>query len=82
MDNKLKPCPFCGGHSKLKHISFCQYSVECLECNATTDRYGSVENACIVWNRRHVPAAREAVAEAADESRRRAEADTFGEAVP
>lgn len=52
MNEKLKPCPFCGGQAVLVDISY-PYWVSCSMCNArinskTEDRDGAIR----AWNSR------------------------------
>lgn len=52
MDNKLKPCPFCGS----VHLSVLDYEsryrVECNFCKARTGIWDSEADAVDEWNRR------------------------------
>lgn len=53
MSEELKPCPFCGGESKLiqeQDFSSC-YAVSCKSCGAST-LWQIKENAIFAWNRR------------------------------
>lgn len=50
MDNKLKPCPFCGGEARL--IGHSPYSITCCKCRATTVICDTPEKAINEWNRR------------------------------
>lgn len=44
-DNELKPCPFCGGEAKFRHIGKGTYKnelgvlVRCKSCGASTEIY-------------------------------------------
>lgn len=53
MENKLKPCPFCGSEAGLhKHERF---GIECLECGAGFAAvFKSAEEAIVAWNTRAV----------------------------
>ncbi len=50
MENKLKPCPFCGG--KARHFECLEYVVKCLDCDAEGPIRETVEAAIEAWNRR------------------------------
>lgn len=61
MNEKLKPCPFCGGEAVLhkaeresflmgKTISLDQIS--CASCGVNTSVFGNEEDAIKAWNRR------------------------------
>ena len=53
-DEKLLPCPFCGGEGSLEYIH-CYFWVECSACCATADG-GSCETAATkYWNTRVQP---------------------------
>lgn len=60
MNEKLKPCPFCGGKAHLDkdrwgYYQEIYYKVECanlLNCGAETQRYRAKSDAIKVWNRR------------------------------
>ena len=45
----VKPCPFCGGDSR---VSLCKEMVQCDNCNTTTDVYDTKKEAVEAWNRR------------------------------
>ena len=54
-EQKLKPCPFCGGEAKLKIIPKYYgdiYWVKCEECNAETPSDFEKDEAIEAWNRR------------------------------
>ena len=65
MNNTLLPCPFCGGEARIKsrYIGYGSvglgahdwYSVECKECRAKGDEYGTELQAIAAWNRRTQP---------------------------
>lgn len=56
MNDKLKPCPFCGGKAKLFEDKDYQiYSVTCTECDAGTNAYGIEQDAIDAWNGRIEP---------------------------
>ena len=62
-DQKLKPCPFCGGEA-LKCVSFIapnMHWVLCKNCHAAPDVHATEAKAIAAWNTRHTPD-REAVA--------------------
>ena len=55
---ELKPCPFCGGEAKVYEtnmgIDFCSswWNVECNDCEAMMEGFGSEKIAIRVWNTR------------------------------
>lgn len=56
MDNKLKPCPFCGGEAILaENANSEELLVECCNCYAHTGLYCSEQEAIDAWNRRVSP---------------------------
>lgn len=56
MNDKLNPCPFCGGEAKFFEDKDYQiYSVTCTECDAGTNAYGIEQDAIDAWNRRAEP---------------------------
>lgn len=56
MKEKLKHCPFCGGHVKLFYEEQQNYNVYCCGCNKTTSFHimgaSSWEIAIKIWNTR------------------------------
>ena len=58
MNDKLKPCPFCGGNAELyswtadntEHYRY--YRVGCKKCYAGTLTYSNMDIAIISWNKR------------------------------
>lgn len=55
MDNKLKPCPFCGGMN-LYYAEGRFYAVECVDCGGkVVGAYRTEEEAVEAWNRRVQP---------------------------
>ena len=56
MQNKLKPCPFCGGKAyKKRNWDFDGndiYGIHCENCNAQTEYRCSEQEAIEAWNRR------------------------------
>lgn len=64
MDDRLKPCPFCGGEAEVNVIDYDEtdldmdstWWVQCRECGALTDEYSGgdeAEAAAIkAWNKR------------------------------
>lgn len=56
MDNKLKPCPFCGGEAILaENTNSEELLVECCNCYAHTGLYCSEQEAIDAWNNRVQP---------------------------
>ena len=51
MTEKLKLCPFCGGHAVMYKEGY-GYLVACNVCGNRTILYNDVKNAVKVWNRR------------------------------
>ena len=60
MDNKLKPCPFCGGEAEMfdhfriaKCKTYRYFRVGCKECDLRFPKFAATkENAIKAWNRR------------------------------
>lgn len=56
MENKLKPCPFCGGKAKARENFIGQWYVSCNDCNTIvwteSDDYKSKNEAIKAWSRR------------------------------
>lgn len=56
MEDRLKPCPFCGGEAGYTNAQLPNgtevYYIECLECGASSAVYGTAEKACREWNTR------------------------------
>ena len=55
MSNKLKPCPFCGGHAIIDGCDDTLWIVICKECNASIGYKETKEEAIEEWNRRVQP---------------------------
>ncbi|MBR1602554.1 MAG: Lar family restriction alleviation protein [Synergistaceae bacterium] len=50
---KLKPCPFCGGESKvIGSDKYSDYCATCSKCWTTSNYFDSREKAAEAWNRR------------------------------
>lgn len=56
MSNKLKPCPFCGGETRIETCNdngaFCVSCYRFYECGATQYWYDFEAEAIAAWNRR------------------------------
>lgn len=55
MSAKLKPCPFCGGETKIRTYSGMgrtMFFVQCNDCAAESSCYDTKEEAVAAWNRR------------------------------
>ena len=53
MEEKLKPCPFCGSVAEIKHTLHFGYFVECQGCKLTTANfYDNKYDASMYWNHR------------------------------
>ena len=55
MSDKLKPCPFCGGHAIIDGCDDTLWIVICKECNASIGYKETKEEAIEEWNRRVQP---------------------------
>ena len=55
MSDKLKPCPFCGGHAIIDGFDDTLWIVICKECNASIGYKETKEEAIEAWNRRVEP---------------------------
>ena len=57
MNDKLKPCPFCGGEAELR-VNVCAVYIACTECSAesvhvlTSPMYTAADKAAEAWNNR------------------------------
>lgn len=52
-ESKLKPCPFCGGNTKMIDTALkIIFWVRCTECGASISAYGNIEDAERAWNNR------------------------------
>ena len=52
---ELKPCPFCGGETKIRTYSGMgrtMFFVQCNDCAAESSCYDTKEEAVAAWNRR------------------------------
>ena len=47
-----KPCPFCGGESKLFETGYSSWIVACTNCCCRTHDEDTEESAVEIWNRR------------------------------
>jgi Lar family restriction alleviation protein len=57
-DNRLLPCPFCGGEAILAHVEFLDnttwYNPQCFNCyGGWNENYETKEEAINAWNRRN-----------------------------
>lgn len=52
MNEKLKPCPFCGGEAEVVRISSNSFFVRCKECTTFRPISESEEEAIKLWNER------------------------------
>lgn len=52
MNEKLKPCPFCGGKAKLYGRNVGMYWHMCRKCGASTKQSPTEFDAIIAWNKR------------------------------
>ena len=55
-EQKLKPCPFCGGKARIERTD-CIGSINyhygyCIQCGARTDEYATKKGAIEAWNKR------------------------------
>ena len=55
MSDKLKPCPFCGGHAIIDGCDDTLWSVICKKCAASIDYNETKQDAIEAWNRRIEP---------------------------
>lgn len=51
-EEKLKPCPFCGGRARTGTDGEEGHTVFCTSCKVETDAYADKKTAIKVWNRR------------------------------
>ncbi len=53
IDDKLKPCPFCGGEAEMTGSCFAEiYHIDCSECGFGTCDFTIKSEATEKWNRR------------------------------
>jgi Lar family restriction alleviation protein len=50
MQNKLLPCPFCGGEANV--IGYKTFYAQCTECGVATGFYNTIEQTNEAWNTR------------------------------
>ena len=55
MNDKLKPCPFCGGEAMLEKIPNRSFIVRCPKCGAKTPYWSWSAAAIETWNKRAQP---------------------------
>ena len=55
MSDKLKPCPFCGGHAIIDGCDDTLWIVICKECNASIGYKETEQEAIEAWNSRVQP---------------------------
>lgn len=55
MNDKLKPCPFCGGEAIVDGCDDTLWIVICKECNASIGHKETKEEAIEAWNKRIEP---------------------------
>ena len=53
MDEKLKPCPFCGAHAQIFENDDNTCYIECMCCFVRTDDYYNKKDLIADWNRRY-----------------------------
>lgn len=51
-EEKLKPCPFCGGRARTGTDGEEGHTVFCTSCKVETDSYADERTAIEIWNRR------------------------------
>ena len=49
-ENKLEPCPFCGGEAMINGITLVY--IKCTKCGVETVGYREEDEAITAWNRR------------------------------
>lgn len=49
-DKKLKPCPFCGGETKIDNRGEYCYGIVCISCGAKSPDFQTETNAIKSWN--------------------------------
>ena len=52
MNEKLKPCPFCGGEAELRIYSAELQFVQCVSCLASSTAFHTGDEAVTAWNKR------------------------------
>lgn len=55
MNDKLKPCPFCGGKAIIDGCDETLWITICKKCNASIDYKETKQDAIDAWNRRVEP---------------------------
>lgn len=55
MNDKLKPCPFCGGKAIIDGCDETLWITICKKCNASIDYKETKQDAIDAWNRRIEP---------------------------
>lgn len=55
-EEKLKPCPFCGGeagiYKRVLDWATWDYKIACSKCRCETDIYGTKQEVIEAWNKR------------------------------